>query len=234
MDQENIGKTARGGLTPASLWDSAWFALPVLIFFAAGLVVSLRLPYGAEITGLNALRFEPWNTGFAWITRLGEAPAFVLAGICALFFRYRLTLLVALVGFLSIPVSYYLKDAFGVDRPVTYFEKRGLRDEVVLAPGVRINGGQTSFPSGHTLAAFALYAVLAAGVGRQRPKLQLIMAFTAILVGFSRIFLAQHFLYDVLAGGAIGLALAALVLAINGRLLPPAGSKLDRGLLSRQ
>lgn len=233
MDQENVGKTARGGLKPASLWGSPWFTVPVLIFFAAGLVVSLGLPYGAEITGLNGLRYEPWNTLFAWITRLGEAPAFVLAGICALFFRYRLTLLVALVGFISIPVSYFLKDGFGVDRPITYFEKKGLRDEVVLVPGVRINGGQTSFPSGHTMAAFALYAVLAAGAGRQRLYVHLILACTAILVGFSRIFLAQHFIYDVLAGGGVGLALAALVLAINGRFLPPAGSELDQGLLFR-
>ncbi|MGI9158985.1 MAG: phosphatase PAP2 family protein, partial [Saprospiraceae bacterium] len=214
-------------------WDSAWFAIPVLIFFATGLFVSLWLPYGAEITGLNALRFEPWNTSFAWITRLGEAPAFVLAGIFALFFRYRLTLLVALVGFLSIPVSYYLKDAFGVDRPVTYFEKKGLRDEIVLVPGVRINGGQTSFPSGHTIAAFALNAVLAAAASRRRPYLGLILASVPILVGFSRIFLAQHFISDVVAGAVIGLGLAVLVLSINSRLLPPDGSKLDQGILFR-
>lgn len=233
MDQENFGKTARGGLKPASVWRNPWFRIPVLFFFACGLAAPLWLPYGAEITALNGLRHEPWNTLFAWITRLGEAPAFLAAGVGALFFRYRLSLLIALVGLLTIPVSYYLKDGFGVDRPITYFEKKGVRDEVVLVPGVRMNGGQTSFPSGHTMAAFSLYALLSAAAGRRRPNTSLILAFLPILVGFSRIFLVQHFLYDVLAGAAIGLCLALLVLAVNTRWLPVDGSKLDSGLLSR-
>ncbi len=233
MDQENFRKTARGGLKPASVWRNPWFRIPALFFFACGLIVPFWLPYGDEITALNGLRYEPWNTLFAWITRLGEAPAFLAAGIGALFFRYRLSLLIALVGLLTIPVSYYLKDGFGVDRPITYFEKKGLREEVVLVPGVRMNGGQTSFPSGHTMAAFSLYALLSAAVGRRRPYASLLLAILPILVGLSRIFLVQHFLCDVLVGAAIGLCLALLVLAFNDRLLPADGSKLDSGLLSR-
>ena len=212
------------------LWTHPWFLIPVLLFLNAGLAVLLYLPYGAEILLLNPFRAEPLNSFFRFCTHLGEVPAFVFAGFAALFWKYRFALLVALAGAIISPVSYLLKDNFGADRPITYFEKLGLREEVALVPDVDLNGGQTSFPSGHTMAAFGLYALLALMLRPLAPWLGLACAWTAMLVGFSRIFLVQHFLSDVMGGATAGVFVAALVWEIDRRFLRK-WPILDKGLL---
>ena len=212
------------------LWAYPWFSIPVLIFLNAGLAVSLSLPFGSEILLLNSWRTEPLNTFFRFCTQLGEVPALVVPGVLLLFWRFRFAVLFAFAGLIITPLSYVLKDRIGTDRPLTYFEKEGIRDEVVFVPGVELNSGQTSFPSGHTMAAFGLYGLIALLSYRSVPWMSLAFVWTAILVGFSRIFLVQHFLADVLGGAMVGLLVAVFVWGLNCRVFPrwPA---LNKGIL---
>ena len=78
-----------------------------------------------------------------------------------------------------------------------------------------------SFPSGHTAASTALYGTLAAFLmQRLNTPLQRALVLGAallmvILVGFSRMYLGAHYLSDVLAGMAEGLAwLAVCMVAV--------------------
>ncbi len=213
-------------------WLNPWFAIPALLFINTGLVLLLFVPFGEEVLYFNAWRAEPLNTFFRFCTRLGEAPVFVVIGLIALGFRYRYALLIALAGLVLVPLSYVLKDNIGADRPVTYFEKKGIRDEVALVPHVEINGGQTSFPSGHTMTAFGMFGLIAQMVRRRAPWLGLACAWTALLVGLSRIFLAQHFLIDVLGGAVTGCLIAWFVWSLNDRFFQK-WSFLDRGILRR-
>ncbi len=59
---------------------------------------------------------------------------------------------------------------------------------------------QFSFPSGHTITAFAV----ATSLSFFYPSLTIGLLFCAISVATSRILLGMHFLTDVLAGAAIG------------------------------
>jgi undecaprenyl-diphosphatase len=63
---------------------------------------------------------------------------------------------------------------------------------------------QFSFPSGHTITAFAVALSLA----HFYPDLTLGLLFCALSVAASRILLGMHFLSDVVAGAAIGALLA--------------------------
>jgi undecaprenyl-diphosphatase len=63
---------------------------------------------------------------------------------------------------------------------------------------------QFSFPSGHTITAFAV----AVSLGAFYPMLLPILLLVAIAVGTSRILLGMHFLSDVLVGAVIGSGLA--------------------------
>jgi len=63
---------------------------------------------------------------------------------------------------------------------------------------------QFSFPSGHTITAFAV----AVSLSLFYPDLLIGLLFCALSVAASRILLGMHFLSDVLAGAAIGTALA--------------------------
>jgi len=75
-----------------------------------------------------------------------------------------------------------------------------------------------SFPSGHTITAFAI----ALPVGICYPELQVWLFVAALLIASSRIILGMHFLSDVIAGALIGSALgmttyqAFIALHING------------------
>lgn len=61
-----------------------------------------------------------------------------------------------------------------------------------------------SFPSGHTITAFAI----ALAVTAFYPSLAAAMLFCAVSIALSRIVLGMHFLSDVVAGALIGSALA--------------------------
>lgn len=65
-----------------------------------------------------------------------------------------------------------------------------------------------AFPSGHTASAFALAAVLSFAATNKNYSILFLSG--AILVGYSRIYLAQHFLDDVFAGAVIGVITAIL------------------------
>jgi undecaprenyl-diphosphatase len=65
---------------------------------------------------------------------------------------------------------------------------------------------QFSFPSGHTMTAFAVAIPLASFY----PTLAIGLFFCALSIAMSRILLGMHFLSDVLAGALIGTALGYL------------------------
>ncbi len=64
-----------------------------------------------------------------------------------------------------------------------------------------------SFPSGHTMNAFAIGTVLSS----MHPTLFPAMLFVAMSVGASRLVLRLHFLTDVLAGAMLGVTIGSLV-----------------------
>ncbi len=63
-----------------------------------------------------------------------------------------------------------------------------------------------SFPSGHTITAFAI----ALPVGIFYPELQGGLLAAALLIASSRIMLGMHFLSDVIAGSIIGSVIGVL------------------------
>ncbi|MFN0175649.1 MAG: phosphatase PAP2 family protein [Saprospiraceae bacterium] len=202
------------------IWKNDWFFVPVAMFFGFCGVLAMTVPYSHELLFFNDLRYEPFNSIFRFLTQWGEAWAFVVFGLALLFWRPRYAMVIALVGFLVLTVGYMLKDAIGVDRPITYFEKTGAAEQIKLVPSLPMNRGQTSFPSGHTTAAFALYSLLSLMLVQRRKYWGLVFALMAILVGISRIFLVQHFLIDVLAGAFLGLLLSGLVWRAAAMYLP--------------
>jgi membrane-associated phospholipid phosphatase len=83
-------------------------------------------------------------------------------------------------------------------RPYRYFQDSA---QLHLVEGVRMLSGH-SFPSGHATSAFALFLSLAM-ISRNRT-VKLVSFGIATVVAFSRIYLSQHFLGDVVAGSLIG------------------------------
>ena len=68
--------------------------------------------------------------------------------------------------------------------------------------------GEFSFPSGHTSAAFAFFTCLALMTPRKFAPLWMTAAWA---VAYSRIYLSQHFLEDILLGSIIGVLSSCIV-----------------------
>lgn len=83
------------------------------------------------------------------------------------------------------------------------------RPELWLGPAHYAPGSSTSFPSGHTVGAFALAGVLVYA-SRSLP-LRLIAYLLALAVGLSRILAFRHWTSDVLASMTLGLVTAWVV-----------------------
>jgi membrane-associated phospholipid phosphatase len=63
---------------------------------------------------------------------------------------------------------------------------------------------KSSFPSGHTLAAFSVATVVSRRYGRHRPWVPVLAYGLASAVGFSRMSLSAHFPSDVFMGAVLG------------------------------
>ena len=96
-------------------------------------------------------------------------------------------------------------------RPVEYFGEENLH----LIKGVKMAHWH-SFPSGHAITVFIISVLLITSI--KNKKQQLFIAFCALLAGYSRVYLSQHFLIDILAGALIGTILAWLVNQIMTKL----------------
>jgi len=91
-----------------------------------------------------------------------------------------------------------------------------IRDEAYIAAHKAIDSDSFhSFPSGHTVAAAASYAIIILPIMYEKLKkyntlFWLLPTLYTITVAISRIIMGAHYLSDVLFGGYIGLAIAAL------------------------
>ncbi len=169
------------------------------------------------------------NGAFIFINYLGEAYVYFLIGITALAVRVRYSLMVAITGLSVMATSFGLKTLFAIDRPSAFFAKQNLLEKIRLIDGIELHNGATSFPSGHTMSAFALYTLLIFLLPSQK-RYALSLFTIALLVGVSRIYLVQHFPPDVYAGGIIGVALAMVIYSVQSRLEANHEGWLDKPL----
>lgn len=197
----------RGFTLNATLRDNRWFFLPFGLFLALGALLLLSLDTGEAIFFFSKHRSYWGDLFFRYFTMMGEGAVYFLALGALLFVSYRHAAALPLLGLSVTLLSFLLKELFRHDRPFLYLRNTGVFDQVNVVDGVVLNGGNNSFPSGHAMSAFALYAFLALCLPR-KGGLSLALFLMALLVGISRIYLVQHFLKDVYLGAIIGVLVA--------------------------
>jgi membrane-associated phospholipid phosphatase len=189
-----------------------FFSLFTLFVIISG-VLLYNMEQGDAIFFFSERRSDFGDVFFTYFTKVGEewAYPFVLAAL--LYFikprNFRFFFFVPLLGAFVALVSYFSKLFFRHPRPILYFERNGLLEEVVKVADVSLYGGMNSFPSGHTMSAFALYAFFAFMLPNKRMVGALLLL-VALLVGISRIYLVQHFLEDVYLGAIIGVGIGMI------------------------
>lgn len=157
---------------------------------------------------LNNLQGQSADNTFKYLTHLGDGFAVVIVVIFLLFISVRMSLQVAIAGLLSGLIAQFLKKVvFGPTlRPSSFFEDLGI--QLYYVEGVDLHSA-FSFPSGHSTTIFSLMTSLV--LIQKAKKFDLLFILMAIIVAYSRIYLSQHFLQDIVAGSIIGIFIALMV-----------------------
>ncbi len=156
---------------------------------------------------INQYHSLSFDIFFKYITDLGDGLFSIAIAIIFLFVRYRYSIIIfssyAISGFL---VQLLKKTIFAdVSRPSRYFN--GIA-EIHLVEGVKMLG-KYSFPSGHSASAFALFFCLS--MFNKNSYLKLVFFILALIVAFSRVYLSQHFLIDIVVGSIFGVGISWLI-----------------------
>jgi membrane-associated phospholipid phosphatase len=183
------------------------FLLPYLVFIVLGALL-LILNTKVEIQlSFNHYHNSFFDNFFYYATYCGDGLAAVLVVIILLSIKYRYAFIVGVSNIISALITQTLKQTIFADvvRPKKFFE--GIHN-LYFVPGVD-NYLYNSFPSGHSTCAFSLYFALA--LLAKNKTLKLLYFIVALLVGYSRIYLSQHFFEDVYAGSLIGIFTTIIV-----------------------
>lgn len=144
---------------------------------------------------------------FLTVTNLGDGLFTLLIIVILIFLRKRKKATILSMAFLSSGLMVQMmKRVFNMPRPGLYFEQIRF-DYPHFVNGLNLHSSN-SFPSGHTASAFALATVMV--LVFKKKKISWYCLSFAVLCGYSRIYLAQHFLQDVIIGALIGICCALL------------------------
>jgi len=154
---------------------------------------------------INNFHNQWLDSFFSKFTFLGDGIFALILSLLFLIFKKRKASLLILITFaFSGLVAQLIKHIANSPRPKLFFNPSNY---VHFIDGVTVSNN-FSFPSGHTTTAFAVVTLIV--LIAEKKIIQLPLLLMAILIGYSRIYLGQHFLLDVIAGAFIG-AISALI-----------------------
>jgi undecaprenyl-diphosphatase len=176
-----------------------------LIFFYMNHVTPVEAHIMGRFCSLRHFSALTWI--FKTASRLGDGSLWVVTAICLLALNdghtYRVVFAAALAVGASVLLFMCVKKLIGRPRPFEAWRELSC----MAAPPDKF-----SFPSGHTMTAFAVWGALSVGL----PLLSHVYLVMALLIGLSRIFLGLHYPTDVLVGailgGSIGLSLGQFII----------------------
>ena len=183
-----------------------------LIFVLLGLVL-LMLNEKVDLhLAINEMHSSIADQLFKYGTHLGDGGVTAIAVLpigLLLYKRYQWSTFVlgwSTLIFTGVFAQFMKRVVYpNAERPIKFITEHVL----YTVPGVDVHE-MNSFPSGHTATAFAFFAFVTMAFFRKNRLMQFVMALVAIFVGYSRMYLSQHFLEDVVSGAILGL-LAYLV-----------------------
>lgn len=185
------------------------YYLAYLFFLLTGLFFQLSYSQTDISVHVNGVNSPLLDKAFIVLTYIGDG-LFATAVVLIIFFIKR---------------KYWLNAAlcFSVPALITQVLKRFVFEDH-FRPGITMKNFTqlhyvegifmnelNSFPSGHSTSAFAVFTFLA--LIKNNKRYQFIFLIIAALIGYSRIYLLQHFLQDVLAGSVIGISICTLIFA---------------------
>ncbi|MDH5366487.1 MAG: phosphatase PAP2 family protein [Cyclobacteriaceae bacterium] len=171
-----------------------------IILFSIGILSLFFIEKGDMVILINGFNNPFSDLFFKYVTYIGDGILFVPLILGLVFIRYSFAIMGTIIAVShGLLLSLLKKIIFkGEPRPTAYFEDTSM---LHFVEGVKVHTSN-SFPSGHTATAFAFCLFLTFLVNRK--SWSSIFLVLALLAGYSRIYLLQHFYMDVVVGGFIG------------------------------
>ena len=148
------------------------------------------------------------NAFYKYFTHVGDGIFAVSIGVLVLIFNRKrgayVLIAYAFAGLTSSCIKYF----FNYVRPFHYFVYYRKHYTLNLVDGVDMLG-ERSFPSGHSVAAFVVFSALAFSSESKIAKI--VFCIIAINAAFSRMYLSQHWLIDIVMGSLVGITYAILL-----------------------
>ncbi len=162
-------------------------------------IVSVIIPKGNDVLWINGHHTPLLDIFFKTITNFGDGVVFIPIAIVTLFIGFRYFIALALSALVhGLIVSLFKRVLFhGAARPRNFLDP----DLLHFVSGVNVHGTNT-FPSGHTATAFCVAMIIT--LIAKNKSVGGVALILALLIGYSRVYLAQHFLMDVAAGAIVG------------------------------
>jgi membrane-associated phospholipid phosphatase len=187
------------------------FRTAVLFSLVLAMLVALfLLIYGKANSFLviNKYNSPEFDYLFIYWTYLGDGIIWVPLFVYVLLFKREFFVAVLASLIICTLLTHFFKRVVfpGDFRPIVV-----LGEKVRTIQGLKINRAN-SFPSGHTSTAFTL-ALLMAYIIKSRFMI-FFFPVVAFFVGYSRVYLAQHFVTDVFAGMLVGIVSSYLALLV--------------------
>ncbi len=203
------------------LWQLRYFFISVLLMVVVSSVVLVSASKVDIHLGINALNSPIADFFFKYWTYVGDGIFVALTAILIALLSFKkhgwtpFLFGAAALLFSGASVQFLKRFVFdGALRPSAFITEHTLH----LVDGVKMHAHH-SFPSGHTTVAFAFFGFAAVILARKNAGLQVFFALCAGLVGYSRMYLSQHFLEDVFVGMLLGTFwIIALTLLFGKRL----------------
>lgn len=186
-----------------------WFSwLSVMIFALFILVLMGSYEFSVKVNNQSSLIFDYF---FKYITFIGDGVLLYILSFVLIIFSRKWALL-SIISLLITTIFVQILKRLLFDnfyRPSRFFKDLIDDGSWHLVDGVELYD-RFSFPSGHTALSFCFIIIICYYLKSNFWSLLLIML--AFLVGFSRIYLTQHFLIDVWFGSLIGSLISLTVI----------------------
>ena len=191
------------------------FGYGVFLLLVAGGVLLLTFDKGFFVLLLNDHHTLLLDAFFRNITYLGDGIIFVPLFIGTFVYRYYYGIVTLFTSGLVLLFSQGLKRTFfsGWPRPTAYFD---FPVQFNFVENVEVHASNT-FPSGHTMTAFAAFFLIAVIINRKSTYLLFFLL--ALFAGISRIYLLQHFFVDIYFGSILGILSVLLGIYVTNKII---------------
>jgi membrane-associated phospholipid phosphatase len=190
------------------------FILAIIIVIGTGILI-LVLGKNGSFQLINGNYNEIADQFFKYFTHYGDGVMWVPLGLFCFFFKRKYFIAVLAGAIISTLLAQFLKRIVYPEelRPISYLSESFPVHQISGVEMRRLH----SFPSGHTTTAFTMALIMSHMINKK--VWSILLPLLALIAAYSRVYLAQHFPTDLLAGMCIGIVSAILSLLVYKKII---------------